>query len=235
MISGNRGAALAVMAGAGLLLGGAGAAKAGQSFSVQETATSSQTLSFSPFDTSLGTLTEVDVLLSGASASLGSTFGITGGEGGASPANGSASFTANLDITGPGAESLFTAGASSSASCSVSSPTGTGSCSDSKPVTLAGGGFTPDPAVLTSPTDLALWDTPSDVDVLVGIDNFVPGYVCTLALNVGSCSHTNDVLFGGQLSVTYDYTPASGVPEPRGIALFGTALLGLGLVRRRRQ
>jgi hypothetical protein len=39
---------------------------------------------------------------------------------------------------------------------------------------------------------------------------------------------------GGYATVTYDYNPPSGTPEPGTLTLFGTGLLGLaGLVRRK--
>src|SRR5215467_13999418 len=97
--------AIAVIVGAGLLLGGAGAASAStisfglQSFSVQQSTTPSQTLDFNQFSPSLGTLNEVDILLTGSTIGGGATANLTGGEGGIAKS----SFTAMLDVVEPGA------------------------------------------------------------------------------------------------------------------------------------
>jgi hypothetical protein len=228
---GSRSAALTAIAGAGLLLGGADATAASQSFNVQESTTAASTLSFSPFQTSLGTLTEVDIQLSNALAGIGSSINITGGEGGNSA---TAAFSADLDITGPGSDPLFSAVASSSTSCTVVDTPG--SCSNTAPVTLASGAFTPSTVALTSPTDLAFWDTLSNASVGVAINSFARDNNCGTG-GPGVCTPTDNISFTGTVSVTYQYTPFSDTPapEPWSIAIFGSGLAGLGFMRRRRQ
>jgi hypothetical protein len=231
MTPGSRGAALTAIAGAGLLLGGVDAMAASQSFSVQESTTAASTLMFSPFQTSLGTLTEVDISLSNPLAGIGASINITGGEGGNSA---TAGFSADLNITGPGSDLLFTGAASSSTQCTVLVTPG--SCSNSAPVTLASGAFTPGTVALTNPTDLAFWDTLANVGVGVAIDSFTTDDDCATA-GAARCTPTDDISFTGTLTVTYQYTPASGTPtpEPWSLAIFGSGLAGLGFMRLRRQ
>jgi hypothetical protein len=230
MNSGKRGAALSAIAGAGLLLGGADAMGASQSFSVQESTTSSATLVFSPFQPSLGTLTEVDVLLSNPLAGIGSSISITGGEGGDTA---SAAFTANLRVTGPGSDLHFTGAASASTSCTVIDTPG--DCSNTGSVTLGSGAFTPALVALTSPTDLAFWDTPSNVDVTARITDFTTNDSCAGNLHGGRCVPADDISFGGTVTVTYQYTPTNTVPEPLSLAIFGSSLASLGMMRLRRR
>jgi hypothetical protein len=47
----------------------------------------------------------------------------------------------------------------------------------------------------------------------------------------GNASYSNSV--GGNVIVTYTYTEISGTPEPTTMVLFGSALVGLGLLRKR--
>jgi hypothetical protein len=229
MTSSNGSTAFGIIAGAGLSLGWADMASAGQSFSLRESVTAAGTISFAPFDTSLGTLTEVDIALSSPLAGIGSTASLTGGEGGS---HATAAFTADLNIVGPGSVTLFTAQASSTTSCLV--VTTPGSCSTSAGVTLASGAFLPNPVALTSPTDLAFWDTALNVDLAVAIGNFTRHDVC-VPVATGSCSNTDDVSFSGTVDVTYQYTPTTSTPEPWSIALFASSLAGLGFIRTRQR
>ena len=111
--------AIAVIVGAGLLLGGAGAASAStisfgpQSFSVQHSTTPSQTLDFDQFSPSLGTLNEVDILLTGSTIGGGATANLTGGEGGIAKS----SFTAMLEVVEPVATNALSGTVSASATC----------------------------------------------------------------------------------------------------------------------
>jgi hypothetical protein len=218
-------AALAMMAGAGLAFGAPGAAEAEfHNFNVEATGgTLTQTLSFASFDTSLGTLTEVDILLSNSVESFGSTANITGGEGGVTA---TASLTANLDITGPGVVTpLFTGAAASSATCT--NTLNGSSCFQFDSVSLAGGAFTPDPVQLTS--NLSPWETGANVSVPVAIDNYAPLTSCP---SQDTCANTNNLGWTGTVTVTYQYD-ASNVPEPASLLVLGAGLLGLAVTRRR--
>ena len=50
----------------------------------------------------------------------------------------------------------------------------------------------------------------------------------------GTCTPTNDISWSGTLSLTYVYTPDTGVPEPGGGAALLTGMAGLGWAGRRR-
>lgn len=123
------GAALAVMTGIGVLLGGAGGAEAARSaFSLDTGGSTSQAVNFAQFDPSLGTLNSVTITLSGSGTS-GSAFAqVTCGEGGD---RATADLSGTLQVTGP-AGVLFSAATAVCASCTI--------VSGGSNLTCAGGG-----------------------------------------------------------------------------------------------
>ena len=143
MLHDKRVAALVVVTGAGLLMGGAGIASAETlNFSVQQSTTPSEPLGFTQFNTLLGTLTEIDITLSNSIIGDGSEVSLTGGEG-----NGMAGFTASLDVIGP-SSTLETGGASASATCNDSG----GSCDSGLQAPTSTSTIAPNPVVITNRT-----------------------------------------------------------------------------------
>lgn len=224
--------AIAVIVGAGLLLGGAGVASAAtisvgpEAFSVQQSTVPTQTLDFSQFSTSLGILDQVDITLSGSTRGGGASANLTGGEGGIA----SSSFSATLSVTGPGSMTEFSGAVSASATCQSSSFPFT--CSNSAAPSLAPGAFTPNPVILT--TGLAPFEGSGLVSLLAEITGFVPKSSCTGSFSP-ICNNTSDVSWSGSLTLTYHYTPLTPVPEPAAFGLFAAGLAGLVMTRRPRR
>jgi hypothetical protein len=227
----GRAAALAVVAGAGLLLGGAGVANANQtlSFAVQQSTTASQTLDFDQFDTTLGTLTEVDILLSGSAIGLGSDFSLTGGEG-----SGVAAYTAQLNVIGPASTVELGGAAHASAQCSEFNGDG---CNSGLQGPTLSSAIAPNPAAITNTSLFAPFEGTGTVGLTAAIQDFDLDNSCSpFEPDPGSCSYSNDLSWSGTLEVSYVYTPAAGgtaVPEPASLALFGGGLLALAGLRRR--
>ena len=226
----GRAAALAVVTGTGLLLGGAGAAWAGvtDTFAVQESTTPSHILNFNQFDTSLGTLNEVDILLSGSTLGDGSQISLTGGEG-----SGMASFTASLDVLGPASALELTGGVSASASCGAPDIY---ACSTSlqSPV-LGTGAFQPNPVQITAAGALPAFEGAGTVGLTVGIDDWALNNTCTpYPYYPATCDPSNNLSWSGSIEISYLYTPnGAPVPEPASLLVFASGLLAFAGVRRR--
>ncbi len=215
-------AALAVLTGAGMLMGGAGLAEAGQDFTLSNGIQASQTLNFDKFNTSLGTLNSVDITLSNSITGGVASVSITGGEGGTI----SDEVSGTLLITGPGATTLFSAASSESASCSFNGP---GSCSNSGD--QSNPTFDPNPATVT--TDLLAFEGTGTFGLNASL-NDVQENPTSDGIGI-SPQYSFTYLWSGTIDVTYNYTPTVEAPEPASFALLATAVGGLGLLTRRRR
>ena len=224
--------AIAMIAGAGFLLGGAGAAFAStissgpQPFSV-DAPTPTQTLDFDQFSPLLGTLNEVDISLAGSTIGGGATAILTGGEGGMA----GSLFTATLSVIGPGPTTELTGAVAASASCH-NDFTFPFSCSSGLVApSLSAGAFVPNPQTIT--TALAPFIGPGTVSLSSEIIDYLPITSCSGFFGP-TCDNMADLSWLGALTITYDYTPSNPVPEPGALGLFAVGLLGVGLAGRSR-
>jgi hypothetical protein len=99
---------------------------------------------------------------------------------------------------------------------------------------------------LNNTISLAVWDTNADA-TRVSVSSFTSGDVLIQTVNLtveaatlvfttaGTAGYIIITDTGGDGHVVDNITFEAAVPEPSTFALFGTALVGLGLIRRRRQ
>jgi hypothetical protein len=225
----------ALLAGAGLLAATAGPVQAtitNQSFSVDTSGTDPESLSFSQFDMSLGTLTGIKFTLGNSVTTELSTLSVTGGEG-----SGTATMSVDFEIKGPGqggplALSLFSGTGSATSSCTVNVI----GCSSSGNDTTTPPMFT-SPTTVSTATDFAPYEGSGTFTVEVDLTAPVLGGTCTPLPNFTlTCTRGGRATWTGDLTVDFlTASPPSEVPEPASLGLVAAGLAGLGGLRRRRR
>jgi hypothetical protein len=220
----------ALLAGAGLLAATTGPVQAAH-FSVDTSGTNPESLSFSQFDMSLGTLTGIKFTLGNSMTTEISTLSVTGGEG-----SGTASMSVDFEINGPGQGgplvlSLFSGTGSATSSC-----TSFIGCSSS-------GNDTTTPPMFTSPTtvstaaDFAPYEGSGTFTVQVDLTKLMLDKTCTPLPNFSlTCTPGGEATWSGDLTVDFlTASPPSEVPEPASLGLVAAGLAGLGGLRLRRR
>ena len=190
----------------------------------------SQSVSFAQFDPSLGTLSSVQFSLSDVNTAIRSFLSFGGAQGGTGAAMTTATFTIQVPGGGgPTSVTLYSEQGTAETSCTTAT-----NCEDGPPGAVTLPSFAPS----------ALVDLASDLTPYVGLGSFDAVFMLdelmelqTCEGNSGQqvlCTASGEATWTATLSVNYNFTPASGdVPEPAILLLFGTALAGLGMMRRR--
>jgi hypothetical protein len=216
--------ALAIMAGAGILLGGLGGADAAavtqtQTFTVSSTdGNNSALVAFDAFNASLGTLTQVEFALSAPSVTGSEQLSYTGAEGA------TASFGETVAVIEPSGTTLTSASGSAVTGCFSYNGV---SCSGSASFSLSSS-LSTSPTILTGASLAPFLSTP--LDFSVALQDYTPDLQYC-----GNCQLTDTVNFSGKLTLTYEYTPAvPTIPEPTSLALLTAGAIGIAGTRRRR-
>jgi len=235
----NRISTLAMMAGVSLVAATAVPARADQmlSFSINNVTQPNNTLSFDLFDTTLGTLTGVSFALSNSNSSQDATIMLTGAEGGAGAGTTVANFVAlGPGSGGPNSITLFDGVGTTTASC-ADGPSGPG-CTETDNGTINAASFST-PTTVNGPADLPSYEGTGTFDVDVGFGSLSSSTNMCSSLGrsiTPTCMTTGDAAWSGDITVTFDYTPAvTGVPEPGTFGLLAAALSGMAMLARRRR
>lgn len=201
-----------------------------QSFSVDTSGTALEPLSFSQFDTSLGTLTGVKFTLSNSVTTEVSTIAVTGGEG-----SGTATMSATFEITGPGQSGplsiqLFRGTGSASSSCNGFAGGGNGTCNSSGNDTTVPPSFT-NPKLLNTAADFVPYEGAGNFVVDVALTGLVLNGTCTSLGPTPTCTDGGRATWAGNLTVDF---LTSEVPEPSSLGLFIASIVGFAGIRRLR-
>jgi hypothetical protein len=227
----NRVSALAVMAGAGVLAATAAPARAQQtlSFSTDSATQPDNMLNFNQFDPTLGTLTGVSFALTNSAASVSATITLTGGEAGFGAGEAVVDFLATgPGAGGPGSIQLFGDNQTADVDCPGADCSATNS---------ATGSFS-SPATVNGPADLPSYEGAGTFDVDVNVGSLSASTATCMGFSgpTPTCTTTGDATWSGDITVSFQYTPAATeAPEPGTFGLLAAALGGMAMLTRRRR